>query len=73
MFYMLDTIPGLVIIAVPALIGFAIGTMKMPELGKFEFAKKTGGENLDSIIMRFIKFKTKGRKIYVYKEGKSND
>ncbi len=72
-FYMLGTIPGLVIIAVPALIGFAIGTMKMPELGKFEFAKKTGGENLDSIIIRFIKFRTKGRKIYVYKEGKNND
>ena len=64
---------GIAIVALFALIGFAIGTVKMPELGKFEFAKKTGGENLDDIIMRFVKFKTKGKKIYVYKEGKNND
>ncbi len=64
---------GIAIVALFALIGFAIGTLKMPELGKFEFAKKTGGENLDDIIMRAIKFKTKGKKIYVYKEGKNND
>ncbi len=64
---------GIAIVALLALIGFAIGTLKMPELGKFEFAKKTGGENLDDIIMRAIKFKTKGKKIYVYKEGKNND
>ncbi len=71
-FFMLDTIPGLIVVAVPALIGFIIGTLKMPELGKFEFAKKTGGENIDDIILRAIKFKTKGKKIYVYKEGKNN-
>lgn len=64
---------GIAIVALFALIGFAIGTVKMPELGKFEFAKKTGGENLDDIIMRFVKFKTKGKKIYVYREGKNND
>lgn len=33
---------GIIIVAVFALIGFAIGTFKMPELGKFEFSKKTG-------------------------------
>ena len=36
------TIVGIVIVAAFALIGFGIGTLKMPELGKFEFAKKTG-------------------------------
>ncbi len=66
-------IVGIAIVALFALIGFAIGTLKMPELGKFEFTKKTGGENLDDIILRFIKFKTKGKKIYIYKEGKNND
>ena len=45
----------------------------MPELGKFEFSKKTGGENLDDIIKRAIIFKTKGKKVYIYKEGKNND
>ncbi len=67
------TIVGIIIVAVFALIGFAIGTLKVPELGKFEFAKKTGGENIDDVIKRAIKFKTKGKKVYVYKEGKNND
>ena len=67
------TLIGMAIVAAFALIGFIIGTIKMPELGRFEFSKKTGGENLDDIIIRFIKFKTKGKKIYVYKEGKNND
>lgn len=62
------TIVGLIIMAVFALIGFAIGTLKVPNLEKFEFAKKTGGENLDDVIRRAIKFKTKGKKIYIYKE-----
>ena len=45
----------------------------MPELGKFEFSKKTGGENLDDIIKRAITFKMKGKKVYIYKEGENND
>ena len=36
------TIVGIIIVAIFALIGFLIGTIKMPELGKFEFSKKTG-------------------------------
>ena len=67
------TMVGIIIVAVFALIGFAIGTFKMPELGKFEFSKKTGGENVDDVIRRAIKFKTSGKKVYVYKEGKNND
>ena len=67
------TIVGIAIVAIFALIGFLIGTFKMPEIGKFEFTKKTGGENIDDIIIRAIKFKTKGKRIYVYKEGENND
>lgn len=63
---------GLICIAVFALIGFLIGTLKMPNLEKFDFTKKTGGENIDDIIKRAIKFKTKGKKIYIYKEEKDN-
>jgi len=55
-----------------ALIGFLIGTFKVPDISKFEFTKKTGGENIDDIIRRAIKFKTKGKKIYIYEEGKKN-
>ena len=64
---------GIVITALFALIGFVVGTFKVPNLTKFEFTKKTGGENIDDIIKRAIKFKTKGKKIYIYKEETEND
>ena len=64
---------GIIFVAVFALLGFAIGTLKVPELGKLKFTQKTGGENIDDIIKRAIKFKSSGKKIYVYKEGKNND
>ena len=67
------TIGGIVAVAIFAAIGFVIGTLKMPELGKFEFAKKTGGENIDDIIKRAIIFKSKGKKVYIYKEEEKND
>ena len=67
------TMVGIIIVVAFALLGFIVGTVKMPELGKFEFSKKTGGENIDDIIKRAVLFKTKGKKIYVYKEGENND
>ena len=62
---------GLIIAGIFVLIGFSIGTFKVPEISKFEFTKKTGGEGIDDIIKRAITFKTKGKKIYVYKEGET--
>ena len=59
---------GIVITVIFALIGFVIGTFKVPDIAKFEFSKKKGGENIDDVIRRAIKFKTKGKKIYIYKE-----
>ena len=64
------TMVGIAIVVLFALLGFGIGTLKVPEIAKFEFSKKTGGENIDDVIKRAIKFKTKGKKIYVYKEDK---
>lgn len=63
---------GIIVTAVFALIGFAIGTFKVPDISKFEFTKKTGGESIDDVIKRAIKFKTKGKKIYVYREEEKN-
>lgn len=63
---------GLIITAVFALMGFVIGTIKMPNISKFKFTQKTGGENIDDVIKRAIKFRTKGRKIYIYKEEKKD-
>lgn len=59
---------GLIITLIFAAIGFAIGTLKVPETNNFEITKKTGGENIDDVILRWIKFKKNGNKIYVYKQ-----
>lgn len=67
------TTVGLIITGCFALIGFAIGTFKVPNLAKFEFSKKTGGENIDDVIKRAIKFKTKGKKIYIYNEEENTN
>lgn len=66
-------IVGLIILAIFALAGFAIGTFKMPKIETFKVSRQTAGENLDDIIKRWIKFKLKKNKIYVYaKEEKNN-
>ena len=57
---------GLVLIGVFALIGFSIGTFKIPAIGSFKTTKKVAGEKLDDIIKRAIMFKRKGKKIYLY-------
>lgn len=58
---------GIIITLIFAVIGFGIGTLKVPESSAFEITKKTGGENIDDVILRWIKFKKNGNKIYVYK------
>lgn len=67
------TIIGIVVVALFALIGFLIGTFKFPELGAFKFTKTVGGENIDDIIKRAIKFRKNGKRIYLYtKEEEKN-
>ena len=58
---------GLIITLIFTAIGFAIGTLKVPESTAFEITKKTGGENIDDVILRWIRFKKNGNKIYIYK------
>ena len=57
---------GIVIMCIFALIGFCIGTITMPNAKGFEITRKTGGEKIDEIIMRLIKFKMKKNRIYIY-------
>ncbi len=57
---------GIIITALFAAIGFCIGTLKMPDNSNISILKKIGGENIDDVIMRWIKFKQSGKKIYVY-------
>lgn len=66
-FRMIDLgVVGLIITAILGLIGFCIGTLKIPESNAFEITRKAGGENLDDIIIRWIKFKKNGKRIYIY-------
>lgn len=59
---------GIVIMAVLALIGFTIGTFKMPNAEGLKITRLVGGENIDDIILRYIKFKKNKNKIYITKE-----
>ena len=63
----------LIFMGVFGVIGFIIGTLKIPRIESIEFTKKTAGENIDEIIKRAIQFKLKKNKIYVYaKEEEDN-
>lgn len=49
-------ITGLIFLGIISLISFAIGTLKIPETNAFQFFKDTGGESIDDIIWRYLKF-----------------
>ena len=67
------TMVGIVITLIFALIGYAIGMFKIPDTNGFEITRKTGGENIDDIIMRYIKFKKNNKKLYVYTKEENSD
>lgn len=62
------SVVGIAIMAILALIGFSIGTFKIPNSDAFKISRVAGGENIDDIILRYIKFKRKKNKIYFTKE-----
>lgn len=64
---------GIVAMGICALIGFVIGTCKVPNISNVAWTRANAGENLDDVIVRAIKFKQKGNKIYIYKEDETND
>lgn len=59
---------GIISVALLALIGFGIGTFKIPNSDGFKVTRLVGGENIDDIILRYIRFKKKKNKIYITKE-----
>ena len=68
------TMVGIVITLIFATIGYAIGMLKIPEVGGLALTRKIGGENIDDIIKRYIKFKKNNKKLYVYtKEENLNE
>ena len=62
------SIIGYILMLILAVAGFIIGTFKMPDTNAFEITKKTGGENIDDVIKRAIKYKRNGGNIYIYKK-----
>ena len=54
---------GAIIMAIFALIGYAVGAVKIPTVAGLPFTKNIGGESLDEILKRYIKFKT-SKKLY---------
>lgn len=64
---------GIVIDAIFGLIGFSIATFKVPDSKKFQLTQKTGGEKIDTVIMRYIKFKQKKNRIYIHKKEETKD
>lgn len=62
------TIIGLIFMAVFALIGFSIGTFKVPESQAFSITRKAGGEKIADVIIRWIKFKQKNNRVYIFKD-----
>lgn len=72
-FYWLLKILGMVyigygIIGFLGLLGFICGTFKIPDSSALKVTRLVGGENIDDIVLRYIKFKKKKNKIYITKE-----
>ncbi len=65
---------GIIFLLACALLGFAIGTFKVPNSTAFEITRKTGGENIDDVIIRWLRFKFKSKnKIYVYTDDNTKE
>ncbi len=62
---------GIVILAIFAVIGWAIGALKIPTIAGLPFTKNVGGESIDEILKRYIKFKM-NKKVYTYVNSKEN-
>ena len=62
---------GILFVLLFGAIGFVIATFKVPDSTAFEITRKTGGENIDDVIKRYVKFKTEKGKIYIYDTDKT--
>lgn len=66
--YLKMSMVGIIMISILALLGFSIATFKVPKAEGLKIGKLVGGENIDDIILRYIRFKMKKNKIYITKE-----
>ena len=56
---------GIIILLLLALMGYGVGTVKIPRINGLKFTKNIEGDSIDEIFIRFIKFRS-SRKIYSY-------
>ena len=46
--------------------------LKVPEIPSLRFTTQTAGQNIDDVLKRAIKFKSKKKKIYIYTKEEDN-
>ena len=68
----MDTL-GLIFIIFFGIIGFVIATFRVPDTSAFKITQKTGGEKIDDVIIRYIKFKLQKGRIYVYDQNRRQE
>ncbi len=56
---------GIILLALMGLIGYGVGTLKIPKITGWRFTNNIEGDSLDEVIVRYAKFKT-NRKVYSY-------
>lgn len=56
---------GIILLLIFALLGFAVGTVKIPAITGIKFTKNVAGDSIDDVIIRYIKLKM-NKKIYTY-------
>lgn len=57
---------GIALTIMCAALGFVVATVKIPDTNAFEITRKAGGENIDTVFLRWLKFRKKGNVIYTY-------
>ena len=67
------TVVGLTLMALCGVAGFSIATFKVPTIKGIKATKDVGGEKIDEIIVRAIKFKLKKTKQYVLYNNNSEE
>jgi len=75
------TLLSAITILVTSAIGYAIGTFKIPDTKSIKLFRNVGGETIDEVIKRALKFNgvlkmfniSQGKKIYTYNNTKEED
>ena len=57
---------GYIIIILFGILGFIVGTFKVPAMDKFEITRKAAGIEIDTVVKEYIKFHFKKDKYYTY-------